>query len=293
MQSYLPWPSIAPASYQRQVRQKKKIPSLRVPRTYYQLLCCCAMRLLYYNQNGELCSRQFEDFSLPRYATHSHTWGVQEVSFQDIVDGTASTNPAYHKLRFCGEQARKDGLQYFWIDTCCIDKSNNPEFTEAVNSMYRWYANAAKCYVYLSDVPSNDNKEAFEHDFRRSRWHTRGWTLQELIAPKVVEFFSAEGTFLGDKVSLVQQIHEATNISINALKGSPLSGFSIAQRLSWSAGRETKYVEDKAYCLMGIFDVLLPLIYGEKENAFVRLLGEIGKSSQSKSPCALINHPFI
>ena len=149
--------------------------------------------------------------------------------------------------------------------------------------MFRWYRNATRCYVYLSDVPttsftSNRTKKStkpWESDFRKSRWFTRGWTLQELLAPTSVEFFSQEGKRLGDKSSLGQEIHEITNISYSALQGDPLSQFSVEERLRWIEHRQTKLEEDKAYTLLGIFDVYILPIYGEGiASALARLLDE-------------------
>jgi heterokaryon incompatibility protein (HET) len=228
----------------------------------------------------------------PRYAILSHTWGAhtEEVNFKDMMDGTGKSKPGYDKIRFCGEQARCDGLQYFWIDTCCIDKSSSTELQEAINSMFRWYRDAAKCYVYLADVSRSaldaDVKSSqlpWESSFQKSRWFTRGWTLQELVAPESVEFFSREGEQLGNKKSLKRHIHEVTGIPFNALRGSSLSDFSVPERMSWAEKRETTRKEDKAYSLLGIFGIYMPLIYGEgRENAFKRLREEIDKSSKGK-----------
>jgi hypothetical protein len=234
-------------------------------------------------------TKDFGD-DIPRYAILSHTWGAdtEEVTFKDLIDGTGIDKAGYNKIRFCGEQARRDGLQYFWVDTCCIDKSNSTKLAEAINSMFRWYQNAAKCYVYLSDVSSpafdtNDESSQLpcESALRESRWFTRGWTLQELLAPGLVEFFSQEGNRLGDKRSLERQIHEITRIAVPALQGTPLSQFGVDERFSWAEIRHTKYKEDKAYSLLGIFDVYMPLIYGEgSDNAFTRLREEINKPSK-------------
>jgi heterokaryon incompatibility protein (HET) len=158
------------------------------------------MRLLKPDNTGEYSLTEDLPVSddIPRYAILSHTWGayMEEVSFKDMMDGTGQSKPGYDKIRFCGEQARRDGLQYFWIDTCCIDKSNSTELQEAINSMFRWYRDAAKCYVYLADVsrPALDaditsSQLPWEMSFRKSRWFTRGWTLQELVSPASVEFF--------------------------------------------------------------------------------------------------------
>ncbi|KIV89117.1 hypothetical protein PV10_08717 [Exophiala mesophila] len=154
--------------------------------------------------------------------------------------------------------------------------------------MFRWYRNAAKCYVYLSDVSAPIGKDKdqsqcpWELEFRNSRWFNRGWTLQELLAPSSVEFFSREGEFLGDKKILERQIHEITGIPRSALQGFPLSGFSVSERMRWTANRKTLKKEDKAYCLLGIFDVSMSLRYGEGEKAFDRLESKVNRSSKYK-----------
>jgi hypothetical protein len=246
------------------------------------------MRLLQRSETGEfsLTEDLVGDDPTPRYAILSHTWGLdtEEVTFEDMINGTGEKKPGYEKIRFCGEQARQDGLRYFWIDTCCINKANYAELSHAINSMYRWYHNAIRCYVYLSDVSTRKKKrdeglrDTWESDFRRSRWFTRGWTLQELLAPISVEFFSHECKRLGDKSSLTQLIHNITGIPKSALQGTRLSQFSVNERFSWIERRKTKVEEDKAYSLLGIFDVRIPLRYGEgTASAFKRLEEEIDK----------------
>ncbi|RYP24058.1 hypothetical protein DL765_000786 [Monosporascus sp. GIB2] len=221
---------------------------------------------------------------IPSYAILSHTWGpdTEEVSFRDLVDGTGKDKVGYEKIKFCAEQAKRDGLQYIWVDTCCIDKSNNTELSRAINSMFHWYQNAARCYVYLSDISATgyENSQqcglAWESAFRVHRWFTRGWTLQELLAPASVEFFTQDGWRLGDKKSLEQQIHEITGIAVPALRGSDPSQFDVEERFKWAETRQTTHEEDWAYCLLGIFGVFMPLIYGEgKSNAVRRLKREI------------------
>jgi len=252
------------------------------------------MRLLEHRNAGEFSlTKELVGDDIPPYAILSHTWGAddEEVTFKDLVEGTGKSKTGYNKIRFCGQQAAIDGLQFFWVDTCCIDKSSSAELSEAINSMFRWYRDAAKCYVYLSDVSiptfdKNDKVSPFLWDsaFRKSRWFTRGWTLQELIAPASVEFFSMQGDRLGDKNSLEQQVHEITGIAFQALQRSPLSEFSIIERMSWAQNRRTKREEDRAYSLLGIFDIHMPLIYGEGEKkAFNRVNEEINKSSKNKS----------
>ena len=166
------------------------------------------------------------------------------------------------------------------MDTCCIDKKNAVELGAAINSMFRWYQNAARCYVYLSDVSKPDNgvddQREWEEAFRNSRWFTRGWTLQELIAPRLVDFFSLEGKRLGSKLSLESEIYQITGIVNKALRGDALSNFSIKERRSWAERRNTTIEEDAAYCLIGIFDVSMVPNYGErKDQAFRRLEDEI------------------
>ncbi|KAK4947888.1 hypothetical protein LTR10_013396 [Elasticomyces elasticus] len=247
------------------------------------------MRLLELGSRGEVkSSKNFVGEEIPRYAILSHTWGPddEEVTFNDLQNGSDKSKAGYAKIRFCGEQARSDDLQYFWVDTCCIDKANHTELSEAITSMFAWYRDATKCYVYLSDVSartgdsSSENRQPWEPAFRTSKRFTRGWTLQEIIALNQVEFFSREGEFLGDKGLLGQQIFQITKVPIAALRGAAMSDFTVEERLQWAANRKTKRREDKAYCLLGIFDVFLPLIYGEGDNAYIRLKREIAKSSK-------------
>ena len=244
------------------------------------------MRLLHYNNDGEFSLAQFSH-DIPPYAILSHTWGPEEVTFKDISEGNRTSKTGLDKIRFCGEQARRDRLQYFWVDTCCIDKSSSAEFTHAINSMFGWYRNAAKCYVYLSDVSTGDLDQAdpslqsWGSAFRNCRWFTRGWTLQELIAPRSVEFFCSNGERLGDKRSLERQLHEITGIAVPALRGTSLSAFSERDRMLWAGNRQTKCEEDRAYSLLGIFDISMPLVYGEgAEKAFGRLREELYKRSK-------------
>lgn len=225
---------------------------------------------------------------VPSYVILSHTWGPddEEVTFRDMVNGTAKDKTGYNKIKFCAAKALGDGFRYFWVDACCIDKANSTELSEAINSMFEWYRKAARCYVYLSDVTDSrfgtndlESRDPCELQFPASRWFTRGWTLQELLAPPSVEFFSREGLRLGDKGSLGQQIHEVTGIAVAALQNKPLAQFNIDERFRWAANRNTTRVEDWAYSLLGIFGVYMPLIYGEgKKNAVHRLKREIAEA---------------
>lgn len=158
------------------------------------------MRLLHRKHTGELSlTEDLADDKIPPYAILSHRWEDQEVNFQDMEDRIGQNKAGYRKIQFCGQQAERDDLQYFWVDTCCINKSNYGELKEALNSMFLWYQRAVKCYVYLSDVSITKRKEhdeifnsTWEPALRVSKWFTRGWTLQELLAPSSVEFFSKE-----------------------------------------------------------------------------------------------------
>jgi ankyrin repeat protein len=237
------------------------------------------MRLLKIEIGGDFSLVECVGNDIPRYAVLSHTWGEddEEYTFEDWNNDTGKTKAGYYKIRSCGQRALNDGFNHFWVDTCCIDKSSSAELSEAINSMYLWYQAAEKCYAYLGDVPSKKS-------FSNSRWFTRGWTLQELIAPAVVEFFNEKWDWLGTKVDLQQVVSECTEIPISILSGAEnLEAFSVAQKMSWAARRTTIRVEDRAYSMMGIFEINMPLIYGEGENAFIRLQEEILKISEDHS----------
>lgn len=207
-----------------------------------------------------------------------HRWQNDEVSLQHVLDGSALRKRGYAKLERCCKLALQDNLAYVWIDTCCIDKSSSAELTEAINSMYTFYQRATVCYAYLFDV----EMEGAE-DLSDSAWWTRGWTLQELIAPSRVEFYNSSWNFVGRKDSMNTKISAITGIDITALLGEDLEHFSIAKRMSWASKRTTTRVEDMAYCLLGIFGVNMPLLYGEGQKAFIRLQEEILKQSDDQS----------
>ncbi|KAM0797170.1 heterokaryon incompatibility protein-domain-containing protein [Usnea florida] len=226
---------------------------------------------------------QLLDFSadkIPKYAILSHTWreDEDEVLFMDMEKGSAESKAGYQKLRYACKQAAAAGLEYIWIDTCCIDKSSSAELSEAINSMFSWYQRAEICYAYLADVSG-------EADIgTNNRWFKRGWTLQELIGSSNMVFFSSEWIELGTKSSLCRVLAEITGIDVGILtNAAPLESTSLAQRMSWASHRVTTRVEDIAYCLMGIFDINMPLLYGEGEKAFTRLQEEIMKNSDDHS----------
>ncbi|KAE8163564.1 heterokaryon incompatibility protein-domain-containing protein [Aspergillus tamarii] len=231
-----------------------------------------------------LLLEEFNESKAPPYAILSHTWGDDEVSFDDI-QGTSdkyTKKTGYEKIHKTCNQAIYDDLEYAWIDTCCIDKSSSAELSESINSMFRWYEKAETCYAFLDDVP--------DISFRKSRWFTRGWTLQELLAPRNVTFFGYDWSFIGTRTGLIEEISKATGIDRMFLcdhdsghgdgeqfPSLSIHKASIAARMSWASSRKTTRLEDMAYCLFGLFDVNMPLIYGEGQKAFLRLQEEIMK----------------
>jgi hypothetical protein len=239
------------------------------------------MRLLH-TKTLEL--HEFFGAEIPPYAILSHTWGEGEVSFQELRSSGGKNKAGYDKIRGCCEMAVSDGFQYIWVDTCCIDKTSSAELSEAINSMYNWYRLSDVCYVYLPDVAANLGTKATEDAIRKSRWFTRGWTLQELIAPSGVIFFDSKWGDLGTKESLEAVITDITKIKWEVLRDAKNVGeFSVAQKMSWASERVTTRVEDIAYCLLGIFGVNMPMLYGEGDQAFIRLQEEIMKSELDHS----------
>lgn len=240
------------------------------------------MRLM---SSSNLRLRDFPASEIPEYAILSHTWGEDEVLFADIEKGTLKDRKAgYEKIQYSCRQAAAHGLDYVWIDTCCIDKSSSAELSEAINSMYSWYQGATKCYAYLGDVPTNVDANDLNSAFAKSKWFKRGWTLQELIGPTELIFFSRDWIKVGTKLTLQDVLAQITGISVGILTGAnDLESASVALRMSWASHRETTRKEDIAYCLMGLFDVHMPLLYGEGEKAFIRLQEEIMKHSDDHS----------
>jgi Heterokaryon incompatibility protein (HET) len=226
--------------------------------------------------------REFPGDNVPPYVILSHTWTENEYTFKDF-ERKFPPNFGYSKIIYCGRKAKHHGFQYMWIDTCCIDKSSSAELSEAINSMYQWYKNASICYAYLEDVPSEDDISSANSHFRRSRWFTRGWTLQELIAPSNIIFYSRSWRKLGYKTTICDLLSKITKIGPLVLLGKSLNEYSIATRMSWAAGRRTTRPEDVAYCLLGIFEVNMPLLYGEGQKAFIRLQEAILKESDDQS----------
>ncbi|KAH6614367.1 putative ankyrin repeat-containing protein [Chaetomium sp. MPI-SDFR-AT-0129] len=219
----------------------------------------------------------FSDADTPLYAILSHRWTSNEITFQDLHDPHVQRKEGYSKISNSCRIAAENGLDYLWIDTCCIDKTNSTELSTAINSMYQWYRDAVVCFAYLSDVPAVD--------FARSLWFTRGWTLQELLAPSTVIFFRSDWEAIGRKSSpdIRRAISETTGIPTKILRGGDLSLASNAQKMSWAANRVTTVTEDLAYCLMGIFGINMPMLYGEGGKSFLRLQEEILKTTDDLS----------
>ncbi|KAI1787279.1 HET-domain-containing protein [Ganoderma leucocontextum] len=231
--------------------------------------------------------------SVPRgYAILSHVWDKEEQTFQDTQKlctqcATTGGNPrdlASPKIwQFC-ILAERHGYDWGWADTCCIDKTSSAELSEAINSMFQYYSLAEVCYAYLRDVPHDPGRGVDADVFKASVWHTRGWTLQELIAPEAVIFLSTEWEMMGTKADLATLLQETMNVPASVfLLETEVADVSIAARMSWAAKRRTTRVEDEAYCLLGIFEINMPTLYGEGQKAFRRLQEEIMKQSVDTS----------
>jgi hypothetical protein len=249
----------------------------------------------------------------PPYAILSHRWGEDEVNYKDVMKGRNLEAAGWTKVRQCCSFVRGLGFHWVWIDTCCIDKRSSSELVESINSMYMWYQGADMCFVYLADVrcrPENVHSykdlapdfygmrgmgtsrerqpepEPIEGKtiklFRRSKWFTRGWTLQELLAPRKLIFLDSHWNMFGSKKSLNDLVSDITGIA-NLASENVLEA-SVARKMSWAARRSCTRPEDMAYSLLGIFEVNMPLIYGEgEEQAFERLQLEIIKRSGDES----------
>lgn len=261
------------------------------------------MRLLHVHPNGDITLEEFHGEQIPPYAILSHTWGDEEVTFQDFHLPSARGKKGWLKIANCCAQASRDGLSYAWVDTCCIDKKSSAELSEAINSMYGWYRRSKICYAYLSDIPGHildrtagggdqfdvaasdgSRIDSVKFALTKSRWFTRGWTLQELIAPHSLIFYSEEWSEIGQKSAMLRPLANVTGITETVLLGASGPGeVSVAKRMSWASRRTTTRVEDMAYCLLGLFDVNIPLLYGEGVKAFQRLQEEIIRTSDDQS----------
>ncbi|KAI0971228.1 heterokaryon incompatibility protein-domain-containing protein [Xylaria arbuscula] len=253
-----------------------------------------------------------EFYDPPKYAILSHTWD-REMTLQEWQSSSKQQREAYGKATRAGEQAIKDGLDYIWIDTICIDKTSSAELSEAINSMFNWYEGAEVCYAYLSDVAFQSQARMKESPFRRSRWFTRGWTLQELIAPSELIFYSSKWLRIGTRDLLGTLVSEITGIGsdylmckqglrpknrtttrkTNSLARTQFQNATIAERLSWVSNRVTSRPEDIAYCLLGLFQINMPLLYGERGNAWIRLQKELIAVSDDESIFAWATVPRL
>lgn len=241
------------------------------------------MRLLH---NRTLQFREFYDSDIPEYAILSHKWEDNEVSYQEFQSDSNRDGTGYAKILNCCSFAKLAGYDWVWIDTCCIDKSSSAELSEAINSMFRWYKRAEICYAYISDYTEDDFAERLllKPGFQASAWFGRGWTLQELLAPSDVLFLDSRWQAIGRRELLAKDLSCATGIDEQFLLSPDWSrNASVATKMSWASRRETSRVEDMAYCLMGLFDVNMPLLYGEGRKAFLRLQLEIIKISDDES----------
>ncbi|KAF5333987.1 hypothetical protein D9758_017522 [Tetrapyrgos nigripes] len=220
------------------------------------------MRLL--NTNTLKLAEFYAD--IPRYAILSHTWEKEEVTFQDIQNlETARLKAGFVKVWNACARARDYDFEWIWIDSCCINKESSAELSEAINSMYQYYEDAAST-------------------FKDSRWFKRGWTLQELLAPWNVIFLDKDWVRIGTRWTLRDVVSAITSIPVEVFEGQDIDIYSVAQRMSWAASRETTRAEDQAYSLMGMFGVSMPPIYGEGgAKAFMRLQQEIIKISDDRS----------
>ncbi|KAJ2994489.1 hypothetical protein NUW58_g1544 [Xylaria curta] len=229
---------------------------------------------------------------IPDYVILSHLWGNEEITFENFtkqgtidpeIRETETEKQSLSKVKGACALAARDGYEWIWIDTCCIDKSSSAELQETINTMWRYYAQSNICYVYMNDIPNA--QAGWSEAFRTSRWFTRGWTLQELIAPTSVEFYAQDWAAIGTKSERYEEISEATKINAEVLTHKePIDAFSAAEKLSWAAHRQVTREEDETYCLLGIFEVNMPMLYGEgRRKAFVRLQEAIYSSTLDHS----------
>lgn len=226
--------------------------------------------------------KEFMD-DVPTYAILSHTWGGDEVTLQDLARQPQDPTKDFAKIDGACNLAFGDGYRYIWIDTCCIDKTSSAELSEAINSMFRWYEEASVCYVHLSDL-STTQDDLSKDGLGGCRWFRRGWTLQELVAPPEVHFYDRSWNQVGTKNTLCDWLSDITSIPQDVLSNpDEIYCLPVATKMSWAAMRQTTRVEDMAYCLLGLFDVHMPLLYGEGRKAFRRLQEEVLKKTDDLS----------
>ncbi|KAL4064815.1 heterokaryon incompatibility protein-domain-containing protein [Scleroderma yunnanense] len=241
---------------------------------------------------------ELRDDEITTYAILSHRWIKQEVTYDEMIElakmekdeqDEVRRREGYRKILDSCKQAKKDGYEWLWVDTCCIDKRSSAELSEAINSMYRWYEHSRVCYAYLHDVPGPSFPNVREHwTYPNSKgwpeWFSRGWTLQEMIAPSDVQFFNKDWQHIGDKRTLAPTLSHITRVPQHIrTDGLSSNRPCVAQIISWAANRITTRVEDRAYSLLGLLDVNMPMLYGEGKKAFHRLQLEIIRTSNDQS----------
>ncbi|KAL9625173.1 MAG: hypothetical protein Q9160_000575 [Pyrenula sp. 1 TL-2023] len=234
-----------------------------------------------------------------QYAVVSHRWTADEINLQDVqnfeeADKNAlrspegiddEANPGFAKIARACYIAKSDGIPYVWLDTCCIDKGPKSDVTEtsrAIKSMFSWYKESQVCYTFLPDVCGRGRPCPGKRSFKESEWFTRGWTLQELLAPPNLQFFDHHWRLIGTKQQRAAEVREASKIDDQYL-GGDFSTACIAVKMSWVSGRRTTYRDDMAYCMLGIFDVGIDVRPGEGESAFLRLQEELVEKFRDKS----------
>jgi len=247
------------------------------------------MRLLHIESNNprdstlQISFSEFVGSNVPPYAILSHRWREQEVLYDDMAAtnrSVARSKKGYAKLEMTCRLALEHGLSYVWSDTCCIDKSSSAELSEAINSMYSYYTHSKWCIAYLDDVELGEDQI-----LSRSAWFSRGWTLQELIAPLKLTFYAKSWKKIGTKADSCHQVSIASNIAVEVLRDrEAISAMGVSEKMSWAASRVTTRPEDEAYSLMGIFGVNMATLYGEgRSSAFRRLQLEILRTSTDHS----------
>jgi heterokaryon incompatibility protein (HET) len=213
----------------------------------------------------------------PRYAILSHRWiDEQEICLQDWEVYVANQDPlssqikcksGFIKIQNACIQAQKRGFEWLWADTVCIDKRDNSEVTKSVNLMFSWYQSASVCFAYMHEVSNNNQRLKWTEDNavvrKTPEWFTRGWTLQELLAPKKLLLSDQDWNCIGDRENCAQVITKFTGIPLSALCGKDIQSYSYADRLAWAKGRQTTEPEDRVYSLLGLLGVSLPAVgYG-------------------------------
>ncbi|RDX56069.1 HET-domain-containing protein [Lentinus brumalis] len=231
-----------------------------------------------------------EEAQYEGYAILSHVWNEKEQTFAETnriareceETGANPRDYSSEKVRESCIIAERYGHKWIWNDACCIDKGSSSELSEAINSMFTWYARAEVCYAYLQDVSrvAHLDGSGSWSGLEGSKWFERGWTLQELLAPAEVVFLSQCWEVIGTRARLSALLEEVTMIPRGVLTlEQDIQTISVARRMSWATRRATTRLEDEAYCLMGIFDINMPVLYGEGRKAFQRLQEEIMKKT--------------